>query len=168
VLFFHADADKGITCLDGDGLGGGTWVYTEIQATEWTQIRVLQNYETHEWDLYVNGNRVLEGLGNAYNNAGFEKFECHASDSGSMYLDNFAAAAVPQYALTATTAGAGTGTVSKAPDLAAYYEGSTVTLTATPNADSLFSGWTGDVPTGSEMTNPLVVTMDSTKTLTAN
>ncbi len=43
-----------------------------------------------------------------------------------------------------------------------------MTLTATPNADSLFSGWTGDVPTGSEMTNPLVVTMDSTKTLTAN
>ncbi len=168
VLFFHADADKGITCLDGDGLGGGTWVYTQIQATEWTRIRVLQNYETHEWDLYVNGNRVLEGLGNAYNNAGFEKFECHASDSGSMFLDDFAAAAVPRYALNTATAGAGTGTVTKNPNVASYDEGSTVTVTAVPNADSLFSGWTGDVTAGNEQTNPLVVTMNTTKTLTAN
>ncbi|HPS02437.1 MAG TPA: InlB B-repeat-containing protein, partial [Candidatus Sumerlaeota bacterium] len=168
VLFFHADADKGITCLNGDGLGGGTWVFTKIQATEWTRIRVLQDYATHTWDLYVNGTRVLKNLGNAYNNAGFEKFECHASDSGSMFLDDFVSAAVPKYALNTATTGAGTGTVTKNPDAASYDENSTVTVTATANADSEFNGWTGDVPAGSEMTNPLVVAMNTTKTLTAN
>jgi hypothetical protein len=71
-----------------------------------------------------------------------------------------------QFTLTAT-AGAG-GTVATDPAGPLHNEGSTVTVTATPgDADTVFTGWTGDVPDGSEMTNPLVITMDADKTIAA-
>jgi CSLREA domain-containing protein len=67
-------------------------------------------------------------------------------------------------------AGNGTGTVTDTlasgtlvlPSIYAY--GSVVTLTASADADSLFAGWSGDV-TG--LTNPITLTMDSNKTVTA-
>jgi len=68
------------------------------------------------------------------------------------------------YSLTVTTAGTGSGSVAKSPDLTAYNAGSTVTLTATAAAGSVFMGWSGDA-TGD--TNPLSVTMDDTKTIVA-
>jgi uncharacterized repeat protein (TIGR02543 family) len=43
-----------------------------------------------------------------------------------------------------------------------------VTLTATPDSDSVFAGWTGDVPTTQSFVNPVLITVDSTKTITAN
>ncbi len=74
---------------------------------------------------------------------------------------------VVRYPLTVTVAGSGSGAVLKAPDQTLYNEGTTVTLTATPAAGSSFAGWLGNVPAGSEMMNPLVLVMDSTRTLTA-
>jgi endo-1,4-beta-xylanase len=59
----------------------------------------------------------------------------------------------------------GNGTTSPAPGNYSYRAGSTVTLTATPLQGSLFSGWSGSVA-GS--TNPLTITMDGNKSLTAN
>jgi uncharacterized repeat protein (TIGR02543 family) len=37
-----------------------------------------------------------------------------------------------------------------------------------PDVDYRFSGWTGDVPSGHENDNPIMITMDSNKSLTAN
>ncbi|HNY27895.1 MAG TPA: Ig-like domain-containing protein [Candidatus Sumerlaeota bacterium] len=74
---------------------------------------------------------------------------------------------VIRYPLSVTVAGTGSGSVQKTPDQTLYDAGTTVTLTATPAAGSSFSGWLGDVPTGREMENPLVMVMDSTRTLTA-
>jgi len=59
---------------------------------------------------------------------------------------------VPQYTLTVTKSGTGTGTVTSSPEgiscgadcSEAYTAGTTVTLTATPDTDSVFSGWSGD------------------------
>lgn len=65
---------------------------------------------------------------------------------------------------TLTTSGVN-GTVTRAPDQPTYNHGSTVVLTATPSTGFVFSGWTGDA-TG--LTNPLTVTMDRNKTITAN
>lgn len=64
------------------------------------------------------------------------------------------------------TAGAG-GTVSATPDnTATYYrDWDSVSLTATPAEGYEFSGWSGDA---SGNTNPLDVTMDGNKTITAN
>ena len=57
------------------------------------------------------------------------------------------------------------GTVVKDPDQAAYNSGTSVVLTATPNAGYTFTGWSGDA-TGS--VNPLTVVMNANKNITAN
>ena len=62
----------------------------------------------------------------------------------------------------------GSGTVTKSPDQSVYDYGTQVTLTATPATGYHFLNWTGDVPSGHETDNPLTVTMDSDKTITAN
>jgi len=49
-----------------------------------------------------------------------------------------------------------------------YNSGAEVAVSATPDAGYTFAGWTGDVPEGNENDNPLTVTMDSDKTLTAS
>ena len=63
------------------------------------------------------------------------------------------------------TTNATNGTVTRVPDQPRYNHGSTVTLTATPSPGFVFSSWTGDA-TGSA--NPLTVTMDRNKNITAN
>jgi len=72
---------------------------------------------------------------------------------------------LPTYTLTVTNVPAAGGTVTKSPDATSYPQGSTVTLTATPAYGYVFSSWSGDV-TGT--TNPVTVTMDGNKAVTAN
>ncbi|MDP2037570.1 MAG: T9SS type A sorting domain-containing protein, partial [Ignavibacteria bacterium] len=66
------------------------------------------------------------------------------------------------YTLTVT---ASNGTVTKSPDQLDYNSGSLVQLTATPNSGYSFIGWSGNA---SGNTNPLTVTMDGNKSITAN
>ncbi len=70
--------------------------------------------------------------------------------------------AINTYTLTITSVN---GTVTKNPDQANYSYGTTVELTATPSGGYTFTGWSGDA-TGS--TNPLTITMDGNKNITAN
>ncbi len=67
-----------------------------------------------------------------------------------------------QYALTVAVSGQ--GAVTKSPDLATYVEGTTVTLTATPANGHHFAGWSGAT---TSTLNPLIVVMDTSKTVTA-
>ena len=77
---------------------------------------------------------------------------------------------IRQFTLTVTKAGTGTGTVTSSPagincggDCSEIYNsGTVVTLTATPDTLSVFSGWSGD-PDCSDG----IVTMDADKTCTA-
>ena len=71
--------------------------------------------------------------------------------------------AINTYTLTLNTVGS--GTVAASPSQATYTHGTVVQVTATPAANWNFDFWTGDA-TGS--TNPLSVTMDANKTITAN
>ena len=66
------------------------------------------------------------------------------------------------YEMNATAVGP--GTVAKNPNQPTYNPGVTVQLTATQNADGLFTGWTGDA---SGSTNPLSVVMNATKNIQA-
>ncbi|MBN1867071.1 M6 family metalloprotease domain-containing protein [Candidatus Sumerlaeota bacterium] len=65
------------------------------------------------------------------------------------------------------TANATNGSVTKNPDLSSYDYGSTVSLTAYPSSGYDFSSWSGDVPSGHETDNPVEITMDGNKTVTA-
>jgi hypothetical protein len=60
------------------------------------------------------------------------------------------------------------GTVQKTPNLVRYNHGTTVTLTVTSATGYHFTGWSGNVPAGHQMDNPLILTMDANKVLTAN
>ena len=68
------------------------------------------------------------------------------------------------YTLNISSAGNGTGTVSKNPDAPSYASGTTVQLTAVPAPSSNFTAWSGDA---SGSTNPLNVLMNANKNITA-
>jgi len=68
------------------------------------------------------------------------------------------------YTLTIQNSPADGGSVTKVPNQDQYTSGTTVTLTANPNSDYEFSKWEGDV---AGTTNPITVTMDANKNLTA-
>ncbi|RME20059.1 MAG: hypothetical protein D6800_13525, partial [Candidatus Zixiibacteriota bacterium] len=67
---------------------------------------------------------------------------------------------IPQYTLTTTVVGSG----SVSPASGTFDENSVVTITATPDPGWAFSGWSGDA---SGLTNPLNLTMDGDKNITA-
>lgn len=66
------------------------------------------------------------------------------------------------YTLTTTAVN---GTVTKSPNQTSYLKGTSVRLTATPDAGFRFTSWTGDT-TGT--TSPLTIPMNSNKNITAN
>jgi uncharacterized repeat protein (TIGR02543 family) len=71
-----------------------------------------------------------------------------------------------QYTLTVMIAPLGVaGSVTKNPDKTVYVYGDVVTLTAVPSAGYTFDTWSGG---RSGTTNPVTLTMDSNKTVTAN
>ena len=70
-----------------------------------------------------------------------------------------------QYTLTVNVSPSSSGSVSKSPNQSTYGYGEQVILTATANSGVTFNQWTGDV-TGTM--NPVTVTMNSNKGVTAN
>src|SRR5204862_7094412 len=70
--------------------------------------------------------------------------------------------AINTYTMSVTAVGS--GTVAKSPNQASYNHGTVVQLTATPSTGWHFVGWSGDA---SGSLNPLSVTMDGNKNITA-
>jgi uncharacterized repeat protein (TIGR02543 family) len=70
---------------------------------------------------------------------------------------------LPKHTLTTAVTTSGTGTISPASG-STYYEGQQVPVTATPALGYSFSGWSG---AASGTTNPVTITMDADKTITA-
>jgi len=60
------------------------------------------------------------------------------------------------------------GTTNPTPGTHSYNYGSDVQVRAFPDTGYEFAGWTGDVPAGQEMDNPVTITMDGDKSITAN
>ncbi|MCC5940047.1 MAG: DUF3494 domain-containing protein [Balneolaceae bacterium] len=83
-------------------------------------------------------------------------------DSNKSITANFTAITAGTYTLNIT---ASNGSVEKDPDQQSYEAGSQVVLTAIPADGYVFSSWSGDA---SGSNNPLTVTMDSNKNITAN
>ena len=98
-----------------------------------------------------------------WNNATDSDIETNPIKIGMSYVDP-PGGLYPTLYFTLTTS-ATNGTVTKSPDQATYAAGSAVVLTATPATGYVFTSWSGSVA-GSA--NPLSVTMDGKKTITAN
>jgi uncharacterized repeat protein (TIGR02543 family) len=75
------------------------------------------------------------------------------------------AATYGQYTLTVYVSPSRAGSVTKNPNKAKYAQRETVQLTATANAGYIFSNWSGNA---SGTSNPITITMNSNKTVTAN
>ena len=73
--------------------------------------------------------------------------------------------APPAEQFTLTTQVNGNGTITRSPEQSTYDSGSFVQLTANPASGWEFTGWTGDIESN---TNPVSLTMDNNKTVTAN
>jgi len=70
---------------------------------------------------------------------------------------------------TLTTNVIGNGVVNKNPDWAIYEPSATVTLTPVGNNSGwTFNNWTGNISSGHEHDNPLTITMDANKIITAH
>jgi len=69
------------------------------------------------------------------------------------------------YPVAMQAAPAAGGSVTRDPDQPTYAPGSTVTITAMPAVGYAFSGWSGDAQ---GLANPLVLTVDGPKAITAN
>ena len=90
-----------------------------------------------------------------------------SASSGSRMVHSvaaFAPAGTSATTFTLTTNVSGSGTITRNPNASSYASGTVVSLTATPASGWVFSGWSGAV-TGT--TNPINVTMDANKTVTA-
>src|SRR5262249_19744876 len=83
--------------------------------------------------------------------------------TGLTGFGDFAVGQLGQYSLNVAISGA--GSVTKVPNQPLYDGGTGVQLTATPAADYVFQSWSGDA-SGSQ--NPLSVTMNTNKAITAN
>ena len=91
-------------------------------------------------------------------------YQVGATASGVSNGVDYALSNYTYYTLTTPLAGDGSGTVSLNPAGGVYTNGTVITLTATADAGSYFAGWSGDL---SSPTNPISLTMDADKTITA-
>ncbi|MGD6934074.1 MAG: LamG-like jellyroll fold domain-containing protein [Candidatus Bathyarchaeia archaeon] len=127
----------------------GTYVYSQnTQAT--VQAIPNSNYQLSYW--LRNGTNV--GSANPYSftmNANYELTPVFSQQQPTEY--------------TLTVNINGDGTVTKNPNQATYTSGTIVTLTAVPNADASFVGWSGDA-SGTSLTT--TVAMNSNKVVTAS
>lgn len=73
-----------------------------------------------------------------------------------------------QRTLSTTVTPGGSGSISLSPDKATYDHGETVSLTANPGSTYEFTGWSGDIGGANPTSNPLMITMDQDRNVTAN
>ncbi len=71
------------------------------------------------------------------------------------------------YTLEKNVRGEGNGNIHSDLELDEYKHGTTVNLTAEPSEGSYFVEWTGDVPTGEETNEEIMIEMDADKEITA-
>ncbi|WP_161887880.1 malectin domain-containing carbohydrate-binding protein [Pontibacter russatus] len=137
------------------GLTGARVFHVDMEGT-----RVLSNYDIYKQD----------GAGKAV----VKTFENVSVSGGTLDLsfisvtNNAIISAIeiaPAASFTLTTSTSGSGTIARNPNQQSYASGKVVALTATPASGYQFSGWSGDA-TGTA--NPLSVTMNGNKAITAN
>ncbi len=100
ILIFHDT--QGIVALNGDGVGGGTWVSSGVPVSNSSlqRITICQDYTNKTWELYIDQVLIPGGPFGFKDNsiAQFNGIDIETSDSGKGYLDDFSATnAVPEF-----------------------------------------------------------------------
>ncbi len=117
------------------------------------------------WNLGDGHIGVVRHFSHTYATPGTYTVMMQVSD-GCGYTDTATATvtvrAIPTYTLKVHIVGSGTVTIH--PQQSYYLEGTQVVLTATPESSWYFTGWSGDVNVAN---NPITITMDSNKEVTA-
>lgn len=75
---------------------------------------------------------------------------------------------IPSYTLTVDVDPEGSGIVDVSPTEATCLENTEITRIPQPTGGFIFDHWSGDVPQGRENDDPLTITMDAEKNITAN
>jgi len=110
---------------------------------------ITPNMGYHVSDVLVDGNTV-----GAITNYTFNNIIANHTITASFAINTY----------DLNVAIVGNGEVTKEPNLPEYEYGTQVTLTAIPVTGWIFTGWSGDIVSND---NPLIVTMDSDKNITA-
>jgi len=156
--------------------------------TEWPSYDLFENYPT-EYTLLISstlGGRTSPSTGTYTYPSGTQVQITAISDTGYGFTDwtgdvpsghendnpititmhsykSIKANFIRQYDLTIAS-GIG-GTTNPSPGTYTYDKGTKVAIEATPDIYYIFNGWSGDI---SGKTNPITITMDSNKSITAN
>ncbi len=135
-------------------------------------------FDTYTDTLFFNASDL--DAGTTVNNLNAEKYDASTwtpvtisgrTDTSIAFdgLTSFSDFAFGEPKVSLTVLNDGNGSATKSPDLSLGYDpGAVVTLTPVPNSGFGFLNWTGDVPSGHENDNPLELTMDASKSLTAH
>jgi uncharacterized repeat protein (TIGR02543 family) len=145
-----------------------TWtsVATGLSYDKWYTIKIEVKVADGTYDVYVNGEIARANIpkysGYTSKSITFIAFQADSDGRGDFYIDNVYSPAQERFRLTINIIGS--GAVDVTPSESTYGKSDLVTLTAIPNEDWTFSGWTGDY-LGSE--NPITITMTGNKIVTA-
>jgi hypothetical protein len=142
----------GFTVTASAGANGSIAPSGTVQVSDGAtpSFTITPNTGFHVQDVLVNGSSV-----GAVTNFTFPAIHANQTIAASF--------AINSYTLTLSTVGS--GSVAAAPVQATYNHGTVVQLTATPAGGWNFDFWSGDA---SGSANPLSVTMDANKNITAN
>jgi parallel beta-helix repeat protein len=108
--------------------------------------------------------KTLPNTPNYNNPAGLGDSVSNFIDYNPWYLEN----ELTNISIYTLTISATNGSVEKDPNLSTYNHGTFVQLTPKADEGYHFIGWSGEIPIGHEADNPLIVTMDQNRTITAN
>jgi predicted glutamine amidotransferase len=149
----------------GEDFDEHTIIASGLNLKQWYTIKVICDVAAKSYDVFVDDvfmdTFVSDFARGSVTHISFAQWN---DGAGAFYVDNvYAPAPSASYTLDVTIDGS--GTVLKNPDSPEYYEGTDVTLTAVSDPGYAFEGWSGDY-VGSE--NPLTITMDSDKEITAH
>jgi len=132
-------------------------LHSNVGTTEYVEMGVNVAVNDADTDASTVDNKIIWG------NAQDSDIETNPLKMGMSYIDPPGGLyATPTFTLSVSGVNGG---VAKNPDLPTYNANTVVSLTAVPNAGYVFANWSGDA---SGTANPLSVTMNGNKNITAN
>lgn len=133
----------------------------------WQTPRIEEVFMEDAWaDVAHDISAIADGQPEVYVRWGYA-VAAEAFSMSGWNIDDIALTATEGDTWTLSSSATAGGSVAAAPDKTLYIDGETVELTALPLEGYDFTGWTGDVPAGDELDNPLALLMNADKSVQA-